>query len=353
MRPEETAVFVHPDFDPIYYGFYVDGLRRVFGARSVRVGLRAFPGPNGRSSGNKMSMKILARRPDGVRRISVEADDMATFDPVTEGWADLVGKVNLADGEVPPRLAGRVLPLGPSFGVRAWSGFGLAALVASIAISRLPRARRRALVLGYLRQYARRLPEPAYRPRPSDPAYLFFSASAWVKHAEVNPPRQRFLEACRGLPGLSVEGGFVPTVGAPPPDLHGHMAPRRYPVGDYLRKLSRSVVAFNAPAVHGCLGWKLGEYLALGKAIVSLPLTRRMPAPLTHGEHVHFVGDSHAEVAAAVDLLRRDHDYRRRLERNARAYYERYLAPDAVIRRLMSAAGVEPRAGASVAPRGP
>ena len=45
-------------------------------------------------------------------------------------------------------------------------------------------------------------------------------------------------------------------------------------------RTARSAVVFNCPAVHGCLGWKLGEYLTLRKAIISTDLGRRLPAPL-------------------------------------------------------------------------
>ena len=47
----------------------------------------------------------------------------------------------------------------------------------------------------------------------------------------------------------------------------------RISLPDYLEETGRSTVAFNSPAVHGCLGWKLGEYLALER-----PSSRRISA---------------------------------------------------------------------------
>ena len=114
-------------------------------------------------------------------------------------------------------------------------------------------------------------------------------------------------------------------------------AARRYSIDEYLTNMRRSAVAFNNPAVHGCHGWKLGEFLALGKAIVTLPISLALPAPLEHGTHVHVVDGAPASIDDALDRLRRDEPYRRRLETNARAWYDANLAPARVARRLLDA----------------
>ena len=87
--------------------------------------------------------------------------------------------------------------------------------------------------------------------------------------------------------------------------------------------------------MHGCLGWKLGEFLALGKATISLPITRVLPAPLEHGVHLHVVDGSPDSLDDALDRLRRDHAYRRTLEINARQWYEEHLAPARLATRLL------------------
>jgi glycosyltransferase involved in cell wall biosynthesis len=181
----------------------------------------------------------------------------------------------------------------------------------------------------------RRTTIDAYVPGPSRSDYVFFTAWPWAKHAEVNPPRARFIDVCRRAPELTFEGGFAPRRRRDVPDVLAYSAPRRYPIREYIEKLSRSAVAFNNPAVHGCLGWKLGEYLALGKAIITLPLERPLPAPLEHGVHIHVIDGSEASIDAALDRLRRDDVYRRTLERNARQWYEQNLAPERLARRLL------------------
>ena len=121
---------------------------------------------------------------------------------------------------------------------------------------------------------------------------MFFTAWPWAKHGDVNPPRIRFIEACRRAPGLTFEGGFVPRRRNDVPEVLPYTATSAHSLPEYLAKVGRSAVAFNNPAVHGCLGWKLGEFLAMGKAIVSLPLDRVLPAPLEHGVHLHVVDGS-------------------------------------------------------------
>ena len=78
------------------------------------------------------------------------------------------------------------------------------------------------------------------------------------------------------------------------------------------------------------------DFLALGKAIISTPLTRQMPAPLVHGEHVHFVDGSPEQIEEAIQRICNDAPYRRRLEQAARDYYVKYLQPTSVIRRILA-----------------
>jgi hypothetical protein len=162
----------------------------------------------------------------------------------------------------------------------------------------------------------------AYRPGPSDPGYVFARSRNWVgPHGHVREPRLRFAKA---VGGLALETDVT-------------ISDERMDLGEYLARTRRSAVAFNNPAAHGCLGWKLGEFLALGKAIVSLRLHRELPAPLVHGEHVHFVDDDVEAMREAVVRITGDHEYRAHLEAGARRWYEEHMAPPRVGERLLAA----------------
>jgi glycosyltransferase involved in cell wall biosynthesis len=250
------------------------------------------------------------------RRLFVSTGDSAHIAREMLEWADCYGKVNLARAD---RAIPGVVPLGPTFGITAWPlpGGYVAALKIAAAGGNLERAIREVRF-----QAKARLPLSAYEPRASELRYVFYASRRWTgRHGAVNAARMRYLEACRTL-GLDVDGGLLDD---------------RMSLSDYLRRTQRSAVVFNSPAVHGCLGWKLGEYLALGKAIVSVPLSRELPVPLVHGTHAHFVDDDPAAIAAGVEQVVSDLAYRRHLEHNARQWYEEQLAPHRVARRLLGA----------------
>jgi hypothetical protein len=326
---DNVSVSIHPRFNPDYYTYYLEGIREIFGGKALRYTETGFPVRTTYEDG----LAFIAESPRPMR-VYLAANDHARIDPVALAWCDRYGIVNLdpADAQIDPR----VRAIGPNFGVRSerlrcdlrtalavLQGGGWA-VGASLGIAR---------ALG--RRLWDRLPVSSYVPAPSETGYVFFAAWPWLKHPEVNPPRARFIEACREVRGLRFEGGFVPRRRNDVPGLEGLLAPRRYPFRHYRELLGRSAVAFNCPAVHGCLGWKLGEFLALGKAIISTPLGRAMPAPLVHGTHVHFVEDSMADMRAAVERIAFDQEYRRHLEWNARRYFLDHLAPARVILGLL------------------
>ena len=268
--------------------------------------------------------------------------DQTTVNEAGRKWAREYAMVNIA-----PDTAVATVPLGPTFGIRLgsntltrrhlahswrWALEGRSPKPGRRARLQITRSRSRAL----FRHQRRRAPIEAYAPRPSDADYVFFTAWPWAKHGDVNPPRIRFIEACRRAPGLTFEGGFVPRRRNDVPEVLPYTATARTSLPEYLAKVGRSAVAFNNPAVHGCLGWKLGEYLAMGKAIVSLPLDRVLPAPLEHGVHLHVVDGSPEALDEAISRLRTDHTYRMTLERNARQWYDEHLAPHRLAARALT-----------------
>jgi glycosyltransferase involved in cell wall biosynthesis len=182
------------------------------------------------------------------------------------------------------------------------------------------------------------LAEAAYTPDTSNPNYIFFLSSIWAREMQCNQYRAHFIEVCRSLDDLQFEGGFAPRMRRDVPGFEQYTIERRYAFREYLRKLKRSALAFNTPAVLGCHGWKLGEFLALGKAIISTPLSRALPKSLIHGEHVHFVDGSPDSIKEAVCLIRRDNAYRQQLELGARTYYLEYLQPQRIIERILNIA---------------
>ncbi|MBD2752578.1 glycosyltransferase [Spirosoma validum] len=103
------------------------------------------------------------------------------------------------------------------------------------------------------------------------------------------------------------------------------------PKKKYLQKTQQSALVFNTPAWDLCHGWKLAEYLALGKAILSTPFYNELPIPLEHGKHIHFVSGSVDDMQKAVQKLLTDATYRLSLEEQSRRYYNQYVQPRTVM----------------------
>ena len=150
------------------------------------------------------------------------------------------------------------------------------------------------------------------------------------------------METCKSLNGVTFEGGFSPPQSQEYAERYkAHIVARRYPFPEWLRKIKATAVAFYAPAVWLSHTFKLAEFLVLGKAIISTPISRDLPAPLVHGEHVHYVDGSAGEIRHAVNLILNEREYRQHLEQNAYKYYLNHLTPKRVIERLLE----HPQAG--------
>lgn len=111
---------------------------------------------------------------------------------------------------------------------------------------------------------------------------------------------------------------------------------KRISMATYLKKIKKSVLVFNTQSVCGCLGWKLPEFLAMGKCIISTPLDKEMPGEFLPGKH-YFLVSNMDEIAIAIQYLKEHREVRERLEQNSKAYFDQYLSPTAVISRLIAA----------------
>lgn len=327
-----TRVIVYPAFDALYYSFYLQGLFETFGASAVRFSYRGFP---------EFSSEYLAFvvRDGGELRMVVDAYDGATLkDTAPLQWCDVYGKINLLRSRVPEAEAHKCVAIGPSFPVRVWPWPEAAWRALAHYRRGAPLKSAREHFANYFRQRRYRLPLEAFIPGEVRENYVFFSSTIWPEEEApgTNRSRAAFMEACKSFGGLVFEGGFSPP--RSPEERAGyeaHIAPRRFPFREWLEKTKASMVVFNAPAMWQSHAWKLPEFMAVAKAIVSMPLSRELPAPLVHGEHVHYVDGSPEALREAIALIVKNRDYRRRLERGARGYYLNHLAPQRVIERLL------------------
>lgn len=318
-------ITLHPGFNVLYYGFYIEGLRRVFGVNVFRLSRHKFPDVG------EWQLAFIA----GGRKVVIAAEDSPVFVPALLDWCDIYAKVNIDADALPDEYRNKILSIAPSFGVRiAPVGLFFQSVIHSPELWHHP-----AMLVRRLRQYAGqyryRLPLHAHSPAQADDAYLFFIASIWKREQEgANRARAAYIEAVRAS-GIPHTAGFAPRSSDPVLGYEALTLPAPVPYPTYYQEARRSTVVFNTPAVESCHGWKLGEYLAWGKCILSTPLTRSLPAPLVHGQHIHIVEPSAEAINDGLRYLLDHPDYRHALERYARAWWDEYGTPAQVIRRIM------------------
>lgn len=96
----------------------------------------------------------------------------------------------------------------------------------------------------------------------------------------------------------------------------------------YLAQVRRSAVCIASTGLHQSVGWKLAEYLAAGRAVVSEPLCCQLPGPFASGQNYLPYTTPEECVAQAKQLLTHPDALLAMAQRNRR-YYQEYVRPDA------------------------
>jgi len=105
---------------------------------------------------------------------------------------------------------------------------------------------------------------------------------------------------------------------------------------EYTEGFKKSSVVFNTPSVLECHGWKLGEYCAMSKAIISTPISRVMPGNFKPNEHYLLTDGTIEDIKIKVKLLIDDEVLRQKLKSNINQYFCDYLSPKIVISRIIA-----------------
>jgi hypothetical protein len=345
----KSRVHIDPNCRVSYGSFYIRGLYDVFGKRRVGFSSRFFSGLKHEAPKPDYEhyMALVVVGPGNVRkRVVIDFHDSTKINEAAYEWCDAYAKTNYNKESHPPGQYPKVVVTAPNSGYRIW-GFNETRrhLYTNLLRCKLePLSGRHRFRKDYMYQHDRRpiekyescaqLQDASSHGSP----YVFFISTLW-RHQNcidvTNPYRKRFMDICRSLP-IDFEGGFFGDDPTHPQyeafkDLIIH---RKYGLDSYIEKMTLSAFAFNTPAVHGCHGWKLSEYLAMGKAILSTPIMNELPAPLEHGRHVHFA-QTDAEMREGVEKLIHDPAYREHLQEGACDYYRLHASPEAAIRVIL------------------
>jgi hypothetical protein len=147
----------------------------------------------------------------------------------------------------------------------------------------------------------------------------------------INDTRAKCIQVLRQALGPKFFGGFIHSsysIRAYKQSLvHDNDVTRKR---NYIRLLKSFPICIATTGLHGSIGGKFAEYVALAKAIVSEKLNYEVPGDLQAGRHYLEFG-SPEECAEKSMRLIEDREEREKLMFNNALYYQSYLRPDALV----------------------
>jgi hypothetical protein len=208
------------------------------------------------------------------------------------------------------------------------------------ALTRLKNAIKAALP-GYSPEYAHATFDKFEAPpQTTDPPRILFSARLWppdLNDAELNREREQInatrIEIIRKLKreyGTLFTGGLydMPFAREQAPDL---ILPAEHTDRNaYLQTVKDCDICIASMGLHRSIGWKMGEYVAASRAIVTEKMHYEVPGGYTEGRH-YLSFDTVAECLAHIDTLVNDRERRHEIMCANHAYYNEYLRPDKLV----------------------
>jgi glycosyltransferase involved in cell wall biosynthesis len=332
----KTKVYIYGFVNIYYDSFYIKGLKNIY-QNNIKFDLDKFP------KFENETLAIIISENGTETKIIIDSRDTNSYYDDELQWCDVYGKANFNEQTVPDQHRHKILNIGPSFGIQIWN-FRQTITLALIHYFKF-RHRikyKRHFFANYWRQY-KRLPLEYYQPSQSSSNFIFFISTIWKKEPYTNKARAAYIMACQNNPDIIFEGGFAPRTDGDQQQFDNLTVPNRYSLQEYISKIKSSFAVFNTPAVLSCHGWKIAEFLALGKAIISTRHVNEFPEELAEGVHALYV-DSLDDIDEKLELLLRNQDLKLSLENNARKYYDEVLAPEKILYKLLQAKQITSKA---------
>lgn len=146
----------------------------------------------------------------------------------------------------------------------------------------------------------------------------------------INETRARCLRLLKAELGPAFVGGFSRS----PFTLRQYgdlvVPPERTSQESYLRTVRSFPICVASTGLHGSIGWKLAEYVAFSKAILSERLLYQVPGDFGPGRNYVEFTTPESCLEGALRLMK-DAALRQQLMKNNAAYYRDYLRPDALV----------------------
>lgn len=322
----KTKIYIYGLCDVFYDGYYIQGLKELY--TDVQFNVSKFP------KFNQGTFAFIIESQNQLTKIIIDSVDSPKIKETELDWCDIYGKVNYNLSNLPAKNQDKIVAIGPSFGIKIWNFTEtLYHVTANFVRFRKSVSNKREFIANYWRQY-KRLSLKNYNLSKSSEDEVFFINSIWKQEKETNQNRALFIEACKSNPKIKFEGGFAARSNGDNLGFDHLVYSKKIPLKVYIQKIKNSAIAFNTPAVLSCHGWKLAEFLALGKAIITTPHYNILPADLQNEINVLYA-ENGAQIAEMINKLINNPELKDTLEHQNRAYFDQYLAPQSVITRLI------------------
>jgi hypothetical protein len=323
-------VYIDPSFDYRFGSWYLQGLYEVFGKRNVDFSSFFFN--EFKTNNHFMAVVVFIKE----KRVNLVIDfaDSGEVDSHSYNWSDKYAKVNVKSEDL--EKYSKLITIGPNFAIKVnsvYSTFKLCFLNLLKSWSRIPE--KKLFIRNYYLSCINALPLSAYHKYEETDNFIFFVSSIWEKNTNTNEYRSNFFDACNLFESLNLELGFTPRNDGVT-RYEGKTRKKQLTIKNYVRGFRKSFFVFNAPSVFDCHGWKLGEFCAMSKLIISVPLTREMPGIFKADMHFLQCDGSVNEIKKQIVRLIEDEKLRNTLKTNVESYYKEYLTPSSVIQRIIS-----------------
>jgi len=325
-------VYIFGLFNAFYDSFYVKGIQDLFGKNKIIYNISKFP------KFRQNTFAVIFQY-DNENEVKVVIDSRDTTEIWKDElvWCDVYGKINYNPNDIPIDLGSKIIPIGPSFGIKFWNLYQSLYLGMKHTFNfKNVLSNKRDYLANYWRQYKRLRMEDYYSKETVLDNYIFFISSIWKNELQTNTNRYNYIKACKENSRIIFEGGFAPRKDGNNLGFDIFLTSNRFDLKSYFSKTKKSEFVFNTPAVLSCHGWKLAEFLAMGKVIISTNHKNILPSPLDNDIHIVYVDEnSFEDYLCKINRLIDDSEKRVKLETNAFKYFKEHLEPTVVITKLL------------------
>ena len=329
----------------------VTGIASLIRAGEVTLALEAMRTPD--PMPHIIRWDIRETQSGQARRIAFDEFDRGDrFDPDTMAKVDVYFKRTYDAGPLaglPDELRSKVRPSGLTFGCfsagsRVLLGrVALASAVAHLRCFGVKGVRSGAALLFHnADQIQGLLHVSAYERQATDPLNdrVVFQTRIWpdepdsdVDRRRVNDERLALVRALRAAFGTPDHIGLIHGDFAAQTAPHDLLS-RKVSRAEYAHQLRTSLIAVNSHGLDGSGGFKIGESLAAGCALVSQPFRFEFSEPLLPGVH-YLPFETPEECVAQCRRLLHDRSLANRIRKDNRDYYFRNIEPRVHARTLL------------------